>query len=393
MTPRTRREFIAVGIGGVATVALGATVWRELLAEDSTGVSGGTRAFSYGPRGAPDANGIRLPEGFQSRVIARGGQVVPGADYSWHEASDGMATFPTDDGGWILVSNSETEDGGASAIRFDADGEIADAYRILDGTEQNCSGGGTPWGTWLSCEEVEHGSVWECDPTGRRKAVRRPAMGTFQHEAAAVDPRGRRIYMTEDLEDGGFYRFTPDSWPDLSSGLLEIAIVDGKGGTTWHEVPDPGAAETPTREQVDGSTAFERGEGIWLDGGTVFVATTSDNRVHAYDVARQRFEILYDGADREEPLLHVDQMTATSAGEIFVCENSDADEMDVGLLSRDGKVAKFLSITGPEHEGSEPTGVIFDPRERRMYVASQRAGEDDEGAIYEISGPFRTASG
>ena len=159
--------------------------------------------------------------------------------YEWHKASDGGATFPATGGGWILVSNSETLDGGASAIRFGPEGEVEDAYRILSGTTQNCSGGGTPWASWLSCEETENGLVWECDPTGLRRAVARPAMGVFKHEAAAVDPRGRRIYLTEDLVDGCFYRFTPRRWPDLSEGLLEAAVVDDDGLTRWTSVPDP----------------------------------------------------------------------------------------------------------------------------------------------------------
>lgn len=376
----------------MATAALGAAAWRELLAADSPA---GESAASYGDRRSPDANGIRLPEGFEARVIARGGEAVAGTEYRWHDASDGMATFPVAGGGWILVSNSEVRDGGASAIRFDPDGEIVDAYRILSGTEQNCSGGGTPWGTWLSCEEIEQGMVWECDPTGRRDAVSRPAMGVFKHEAAAVDRRGRRIYLTEDLEDGGFYRFTPDSWPDLTAGLLEIATVGDGGRTTWTEVPDPAAADAPTREQVEGSTEFKRGEGIWFDYGTVFVATTSDNCVHAYDVASETFEVLYDGSDREEPLLHVDQMTATSAGEVFICEDSETEEMDIGVMDRRGGVSKFLSVEGATHRSSELTGVIFDPSESLMYFSSQRAGgaegEQGPGVIYEVSGPFRTA--
>ena len=52
-----------------------------------------------------------------------------------------MACFATDDGGWILVSNSEVLEGGASAVRFGADARPRAAYRILDGTTQNCSGG------------------------------------------------------------------------------------------------------------------------------------------------------------------------------------------------------------------------------------------------------------
>lgn len=388
----TRRELLGAGVGGVATVAIGAGLWRALL--DSAPKAERRATSAYGPRGAPDENGIRLPEGFRSRVVARGEEQVAGTGYRWHLASDGMATFPTGDGGWILVSNSETLDGGASAIRFAADGEIADAYRILGGTSQNCSGGGTPWGTWLSCEEVEGGFVWECDPAGRREAVKQPAMGAFKHEAAAVDPRGKRVYLTEDLIDGGFYRFTPARWPDLSAGMLEIATVGGGGRTRWTEVPDPAATGEVTRRQVAGSTEFARGEGIWRDGGTVYVSTTADHRVHAYDIAGERFEVIYDGlASRSAPLLRVDQMTASRAGELFVCEDLATDEIDIGVFDRAGRVSRFLSVTGDYHVGSELTGVVFDPSGGRMYFASQRAGGRDgmpgPGAIYEVSGPFR----
>jgi hypothetical protein len=89
----------------------------------------------------------------------------------------------------------------------------------------------------------------------------------------------------------------------------------------------------------------------------------------------------------------VDQLTANRAGEVFVCEDIATDEIDIGLIDRAGRVSKFLSVTGPDHAGSELTGVTFDPSGSRMYFSSQRAfprgGVPGPGAIYEVSGPFR----
>ena len=73
--------------------------------------------------------------------------------------------------------------------------------------------------------------------TGRKRGVARPAMGVFKHEAAAVVPHERRIYMTEDLFDGGLYRYTPKRWPNLAEGLLEVARVESGGKVEWLEVP------------------------------------------------------------------------------------------------------------------------------------------------------------
>ena len=390
-----RREFIGLGVGGAAAVSLGAAFWDQLFgsAESHTLKSG----VGYGPRRPPDANGVRLPEGFESRIVAKGQQSVPGTDYGWHIASDGMATFPEAGGGFILVSNSENLKGGASAMRIGPDGQVRDAYRILSGTTSNCSGGGTPWGTWLSCEEVSDGRVWECDPTGRKEGVVRPAMGVFKHEACAVDRHERRVYMTEDLIDGGLYRFTPERWHDLSAGLLEIARVGSGGAVEWIEVPDPSAARESTRRQVPDSTRFKRGEGIWLEGHTLYVSTTADDRVHAYDTKR-KLRVVYDGlASASAPLLRVDQLTGSRAGEVFVCEDIATDEIDIGVIEPNGSVSRFLSVTGPQHRGSEVTGVVFDPSGTRMYFSSQRAFPKSEllpgpGAIYEVTGPFRGAA-
>lgn len=391
MSDRTygRREFVGAGIGAAATLGLGAAFWKAALGDDGGTSSTAHATAGYGPRGKPDANGIRLPRSFSARRVARGEEVVPGSDYAWHLASDGAATFPTRDGGWILVSNSEELRGGAGAMRFGPRGEVRDAYRILDGTSHNCAGGPTPWATWLSCEEHPEGRVWECDPGGKKKGRPHDAMGVFKHEAAAVDPRGRRVYLTEDLIDGAFYRFTPRRWPFLGDGLLELAKVARDDSVSWVEVPDPLARKTPTRRQVPGTSELQRAEGIWFDSGVVYLATTGDSRIQAYDTRRERMSVLYDGlASPRAPLSRVDNITASRAGELFICEDIGTDEIHMGVMTRERRVSRFLGVAGPNHEGSELTGVAFSPRGDRLYFSSQRARRD-KGEVYEVRGPFR----
>ena len=96
------------------------------------------RLKGLGPLQDPDHLGIKLPKGFKSRLVATSGQEVPlvsgdQSDYKWHPAPDGGACFPTENGGWVYVSNSEVDPGGgAGALRFSPEGDVEDAYPILD---------------------------------------------------------------------------------------------------------------------------------------------------------------------------------------------------------------------------------------------------------------------
>ncbi len=375
-----RRNFLRVTVVGGAAAAFGGASWLHAF---SAGAKPGASPYGALPK-QPDANGLFLPQGFTSRIVARSGQKVGSSTYTWHDAPDGGACF-ADGSGWIYVSNSEISAvGGAGAIKFGADGAITGAHRILSNTNRNCAGGATPWNTWLSCEEVDNGAVFETDPWGAKAAVRLPAMGIFNHEACAVDPERKVVYMTEDKSDGRFYRYVPTTWPSLSAGKLEV-LCENNGALSWKPVPDPSAATKATRYQVSDAKVFNGGEGCYYAGGTVWFTTKGDNRVWAYDAVANKLSLTYEPG-RGTALSGVDNVTGAANGDLFVAE--DGGNMEICVISG-GVVAPFLRIANSS--SSEVTGPAFNPAGNRLYFSSQRGttGSSSAGITYEVSGPFR----
>jgi len=385
--PINRRRFLGVLAASTGAIATG----NILMSSDFAFANVTSGSGPYGSLGAADANGIALPAGFTSRVVARSGQTVANSSYVWHGAPDGGACFPTANGGWVYASNSElgAGSGGVGVISFASSGAIAGGYRILSGTTRNCAGGPTPWGTWLSCEESgSSGKVYECTPLAASQGVVRPALGSCNHEAAVVDPVTGRVYLTEDDPSGRLYRFTPTTPGNLSAGTLEAARLNGTA-VTWVA----SSASGPDRQST--TTPFNGGEGAWVHGRSLFFTTKGNNRVYELGLDSQQLTILYDAATTANaPLTGVDNITAhPSSGDLFVAE--DGGNMELCIIAWVGgvrQVAPFLRISG--QSGSEITGPAFSPDGTRMYLSSQRgtSGSSSGGITYEITGPFRLDS-
>ncbi len=389
MIDLSKRRFLKQGLSGLSVCGVGA-VWSGVLLN-------GCNKDDLGLLVA-DENGVRLQAGLRSRVVAMSGEaVVSGQDYVWHAAPDGGACFSTDVGGWIYVSNSEiTSEGGVGTIVFDSGGKIIDAYSILKNTSRNCAGGATPWGSWLSCEEINTGRVWECYPNGQSAAIVRPALGVFNHEAVAVDEVSQFLYLTEDQPDGCLYRFVTENqlsngFPDLSNGRLEVATLSkdqsssGNVILNWQKISDPLAQHQETRYQVATAKKFNGAEGIAYFDGKIIFTTKGDNRVWSYNTLTKEIEILYDVNDSLFPILSgVDNVTISQGGDIYVAE--DGGDLQIVVIANDGAIYPVAQLQG--HDASEVTGVAFSPDGKRLYFSSQRGtkGRGDGGITYEIQG-------
>lgn len=178
-----------------------------------------------------------------------------------------MATFPGPQGTTILVRNHELSPnsstrviapngkvydelcrGGTTTLIVGKDRQLIRDFASLTGTYRNCAGGLTPWGSWISCEENTstpdtntpdspnnvskfHGYNFEVPSTATEPVDPLPlvAMGRFNHEAIAIDPRTGIVYQTEDQGNSLFYRFIPKQPGYLQAGgVLEALVIKGR---------------------------------------------------------------------------------------------------------------------------------------------------------------------
>lgn len=422
----------------------------------------------------PDPNGLLdVPDGFSVHVVSRAGDAMSDG-FNVPAAHDGMAAFAGSDGRVILVCNHEMISsypeysafgtgfaelpdavkqkvydwgdeitpgaGGTTTTIYDPRTRTTERqFLSLAGTELNCAGGPTPWGSWLSCEETftsagtsfesgrklvrneRHGYVFEVPARapGLVEALPLRAMGRFEHEAAAVHAASGIVYMTEDQYHSLFYRFVPAVPGQLrEGGRLQALCIDGQPSfrthnwgiepdldttdslpVTWIDLDDVDPLEDDLRSRgaADGAAMFARGEGLAVAGNDLFFTCTIGGRARLGQVFRYtpgpnegrpneadepgRLELLAE-ATGNSLLKNADNLTMAPWGDLIVCEDTSSH---CGLVGVRPDGSQYAFADNP-YSNSELAGVCFSPDGETLFVNIQYPG-----TTVAITGPWPTA--
>ena len=384
----------------------------------------------YGPLVPDPAGTLDLPRGFSYRLLSSlGNAMTDGCTVP--DKADGMGCFslgndeivlirnhelvPADDAGGVLAKGFGTRDGaivpgGTTSIVLDATTlEVKREFRSLAGTIRNCSGGITPWGSWLTCEEAptgpgqrfgeglaeNHGWVFEvpANATGLIDAVPLKAMGRFNHEAACVDPRTGIVYLSEDRDDSVLYRFVPTTPGRLGDGgLLQAMVVEGLSDTrNWtsadmavgsrHTVRwiDCDDVESPnddlrSRAAAKGAAVVARGEGIHTGTDEIFVCSTNGGQRKLGQILRlvpgtggepDQIELFFESQSKDQ-FNYGDNLTVGPNGHLIVCEDQYTEVVDNHLrgITPDGRAYTL----GRLRMQTELAGGCFSPDGKWFFV-------------------------
>ena len=407
----------------------------------------------YGKLKKDKAGILNLPEGFSYRIIAQRGQ--PMSDGLVHpDKPDGMATFEGKDGRVILIRNHELMptnfsafgknyelidktdkqkmydmrkgnlpcNGGTTTLIVNEDSlEVEKSWMSLGGTLRNCAGGPTPWGSWISCEEIVvpatnsyergHGYNFEVPATNEismADPIPLKEMGQFNHEAVCVDPKTGIVYQTEDRDDGLIYRYIPNVPGELiKGGKLQALVIKGgkvRSARNWRtdnntlsvnqpmevewidleNVYDLANDDLRRRGYMKGATIFARGEGMWFGENELYFACTSGSITKTGQIFRYtpspdegtsaekdnpgKVELFLE-PNNTELLRHCDNLTISPWGDVVFCEDNERPRA-IGIT----KEGQFYKIAENIRYKSEFAGGVFSPSGKTYFLNIQHAG-------------------
>ena len=419
-------SFYSLGFSGLYSMLIAAEKGIHLINEQDPLIKGNDGI-------------LKLIKGFNYKIISKQNQIMSdGLPVPGH--ADGMISFKGENGRIILIRNHEIGNfykiekllklnslydypdyinknkdnffdlgkneklpccGGTTTIIYNPETQkVEKEFLSLAGTLVNCSGGPTPWNTWITCEEIvrnqgddglqkNHGYNFEVIPSDNiklNKAIPLKAMGRFRHEAIAINPKTNIAYQTEDREDGLIYRFIPEN--SAKYGIkgklqsLKISIKDTRNwkfnyieknkkyNVEWIDLENPDRKEDDLRYDGEqkGASVFARPEGMWFDNNSVYFTCTSGGynklgQIWKYHINNNQLELLFE-SNNSNLMKACDNIIISPWGDIIICEDGKGRDRLIGIKPN----GKTYVIAENILNSAEFAGANFSPDGSILFV-------------------------